>query len=164
MERIEGAASKTTRAVPAARQFTVENANASLVLVRRIVAEIVVEFRRLLDLQELVEMAEAGGDHRAGGDARRQLRETFGRLETCRDELAGMGVELRDWLRGIVHFPHEHHGQSGYLCWRHGESRVDKWHARHASFAHRETIGDDPRHPAAENEGQYHSDDGRPLA
>jgi hypothetical protein len=132
-----------------------------LILVRRIVAEIVVEFRRLLDLQELVETAEQNHDHHAGQDARRQLRETFGRLETCRDELAEMGVELRDWLRGIVHFPHTHQGRVGYLCWRHGEGNVNKWHAREDSFAHRETIDPLDENP---DEGEYLSEDGRPLA
>lgn len=162
MERIGHATSKTTRSVPATKQFTLGRANASLVLVRRIVAEIVVEFRRLLDLQELVETAEANHDHHACQDARRRLRETFGRLETCRDELAEMGVELRDWLRGIVHFPHEHHGQAGYLCWRHGEASVNKWHARNASFAQREAI--QPDRPPGPDQGEYLTEDGRPLA
>ncbi len=151
MERIGSAVHKSPRSIELGGHFSLDKANASLVLVRLIVAEIVVEFRRLLDLQELVEAAEAAGDTTRAHHARQDLRDTFGRLERCRDELAELGIELRDWLRGIVHFPHVRNGCPGYLCWRHGEDHVAYWHPQDASFAQRQRID-------GHGEGRYVSD------
>ncbi|MFP4052489.1 MAG: hypothetical protein ACLFV7_01330, partial [Phycisphaerae bacterium] len=92
MERIGHAIGKSSRSIELGGHFSLEKANASLVLVRLIVAEIVVEFRRLLDLQELVEAAEADADTTRAHNARQDLRDTFGRLERCRDELADLGI------------------------------------------------------------------------
>ncbi len=139
------------------RLFTIEKANASLVLVRRVVAEIVVEFRRLLDLQEMVETAEQLGNHLGASEAREQLRDTFGRLEDCRDELREIGVELKDWLRGIVHFPSLADGREVYLCWRHGEQRVAYWHEKGCGLAQRESVSL-LRSAGPESEGTYFSD------
>jgi hypothetical protein len=128
-------------AATAGRAFTLYQANRSLVLIKRIVGEVVVEFRRLLDVQEALEQAQRdGADESVCTDARWRIRRTFGRLERCREELSDVGVELKDWVRGTVHFPADVDGEPVTLCWRHGERSVSHWHPDGASCAMRRPL------------------------
>jgi hypothetical protein len=123
-------------------QFTVEQANSSLVLVKRIVTDIVREFARLMECQRRAELADERGSRQQRERARQQVRHAFGRMQQLRDELEAMGVELKDWARGIVHFPARIDGKPVYLCWRHGEQRVGCWHERNAGFCDRKRFDD----------------------
>lgn len=142
---------------PGAR-FTVERANASLVLVRKIVGEIIVEFRQLLDDQELLEEADARGEMELAASTRRRLRRTFGTLERCRDELEDVGIALRDWLRGIVHFPAIIDGRSAFLCWCYDEPAVAYWHGVDEGFAQRRPVSGLREHRLRPGLGVYLSE------
>jgi hypothetical protein len=121
-----------------ARLFSVEEANRALVLVRRIVADIVREYARLTDLQETVDAAFGA----SGGPiaAREELAATAERLRVCLEELEDVGVELKDFPRGIVDFPARFGGTPVYLCWRPGEPTVCHWHELGEGFAQRRSI------------------------
>lgn len=120
--------------------FTLEQANRSLVLVQRIVGDVVDEYQRLLELEDLIEAAEQSGSRRQLEDARQQLVNTVDVLQGCLEELDTMGVELRDFSRGIVDFPSRHDERPISLCWMHGEETVRHWHEVGASFACRQPI------------------------
>jgi hypothetical protein len=125
--------------------------------VRRISGEIVVEFRRLLDLQETIEQAEQSGMHHQAESARQRLRHVFGRLEDCREELADVGVQLRDWLRGVVHFPTVIAGRPAVLCWRHGEKRVTMWHGPTENCLCRRPLTPEPGQYDTETHAIHHA-------
>ncbi|MFW6062229.1 MAG: DUF2203 domain-containing protein [Planctomycetota bacterium] len=134
--------SATTEILFPRRIFTVARADRALVLVSRIVADVVSEFRKLLELQELLEKVEQSEDRRSAREAHRQIRETFGRLKSYREELEDVGVELKDWLRGVVHFPAVVDGKPVCLCWRHGEAKVTHWHRPEACHAGRRSTSE----------------------
>ncbi|MBS3734405.1 MAG: DUF2203 domain-containing protein [Phycisphaerae bacterium] len=128
------------------RWFTPQQADRALVLVRRVLADIVTLYRRLLDLQEAVEATEgaAGGSAAA---AREELIDTAERLHGCLAELDEIGVELKDWDRGVVDFPCRAGGREVRLCWRRGEPSVAHWHDVHPdSGTYGRNCADD-RHP-----------------
>ena len=122
------------------RYFTPEHANRSLVLVRRIVSEIVTGYARLLEIEEMIESAEKTGVSTSLEQARKQLVTTVDSLQTCLDELDQIGVELRDFSRGIVDFPSIHEDREITLCWMSGEECISYWHEAGESFACRQHI------------------------
>ena len=120
--------------------FTLAQANRSLVLLQRIVGEVVLEYGRLLELEELIESAEQSSRPDQLEQARQKLVTTVDNLQTCLEELDLMGVELRDFSRGIVDFPCKHQGRTISLCWLYGEVEVTHWHEQHAGFACRQPV------------------------
>lgn len=122
------------------RHFTVAQANRSLVLLKRIVADVIVGYQVLFDLQEVLEIAEARGRTMQIHACRAKLRSAVDKLQNCLDELNDMGVEIRDWALGVVDFPAIADGREVYLCWQFGEPRVMYWHEYDAGDTGRQPI------------------------
>ena len=120
--------------------FTVAEANRALVLVKRIVADVLREHSRLVDLQEALEAAEEAGSPEQCEEARLALIRTAGRLRSCVEELEEIGVELEDWSAGVVDFPCVAGGRQVCLCWQHGEDRVAHWHEMGVGVAARQPL------------------------
>ncbi|MCP4378729.1 MAG: DUF2203 domain-containing protein [bacterium] len=108
--------------------FSLEDANRSLVLVRRIVADVVGYYDRLLEVHEIVEALETAGQFGQVEDARDELILTADNIRICLEELEEIGVELCDWELGIVDFPAMSDGREVRLCWRSDEAQVTHWH------------------------------------
>lgn len=130
------------------RWFTVAEANRSLVLVKRIVADVISLHRRLLSRQEAYVIAETRCRNAELEDARRELFDTGEQLRICLNELEQVGVALKDWSLGIVDFPCLAGGARVQLCWRWGEATVGHWHEVDEGFANRKPIGSLPRQAA----------------
>lgn len=129
--------------VPKARGrklFSVAEANRSLVLVKRVVGDIVTEYSRLLDLQEMIDAAQAGGTGPEPVLSRERLLEAVERLRVCMQELEDLGVELKDWSLGIVDYPSVMDGREVRLCWQYGEGQVSHWYEIGADFAVRQPV------------------------
>jgi len=108
--------------------FTLDEANRSLVLVRRIVSDIVKHYERLLEIHETVEALEADGRFGQLEDARDDLVLTADKIRICLEEIEDVGAELCDWELGIVDFPAMVDNREVRLCWRAGEQQVTHWH------------------------------------
>ena len=94
---------------------------------KRIVADVVVEYARLVELLEVMEAAEASGAHRPRDQAREGLTGTSQRLRACLEELDDVGVQLVDWSAGLVVFLSAASGREVWLSWQHGEPEVLYW-------------------------------------
>ena len=140
--------------------FTVEQANRTLPLVRRIVEDIVREHRRwqekILEL-ELVASSAAGAlataraqtppqpppaapsDERVAAierDAMAIARD----IDAFERELEELGISLKDRRLGLIDFPGEMDGRRVWLCWRLGEPSVQYWHDLDAGYAGRQPL------------------------
>ncbi len=124
--------------------FTVERANRALVLVRRVVADIVVRYRELSQLQDERErlVAIPGLKERVEAVSER-ITGCVTELNALRRELQSIGCILKDWRMGLVDFPAVNHGHQVWLCWHAGEASVAHWHDYNDGFAARKPIGDD---------------------
>ena len=105
MSRIEVHSDIPQGAAGRRRCFGIDEANRSLVLVRRIVADVVASYSRLVDLQEIMETAQVGGDYGVSQRAQQDLMAVAKRLQGFAQELDEVGVELKDWSAGVVDFP-----------------------------------------------------------
>jgi len=121
-----------------ARLFTLEHANRALPLVKRIVADIVKQYKKVSALEEECEVAGAADE------SMDLTRDRYGaeleRLRELAEELQSIGCELKDWRRGLVDFPAVHQGRQIYLCWRLGENDVHHWHERDAGYHGRQPV------------------------
>jgi hypothetical protein len=119
--------------------FTVEEANALLPSVREILQKIQRSRRRLgpyrHEAKLAAEGAEQGGGGMAGGVKYAALLTNF--TEEM-GELEGLGVQLKDFERGLVDFPSLRDGRVVLLCWQLGEGdELEWWHDMDAGFGGR---------------------------
>jgi hypothetical protein len=113
------------------RTFTLEQANRSLVLLRRVVEDVVDAYERAVELQQVAECAQLGPDYGQRRIAEAQLAETVEQLQNYLWELDELGVELRDWRAGRVDFPARAGRRQVCLSWQLGDPEVRYWHEVH---------------------------------
>jgi len=119
--------------------FTVEEANALLPAVRRVLFRVRRAHQKLLSYSNAAKLA-AEGAERGGGGFSDGLRyaEILTEFKLQISELEAMGVQLKDFSRGLVDFPSLRDGRVVLLCWQMGEGdRVEWWHDIDAGFAGR---------------------------
>jgi len=119
--------------------FTVQEANALLPNVRTIVGKIQGAHRQLSryreDAKKAAEAAERGGGGFVDGVA---YAGVLSDLTAQLAELETLGVQLKDFERGLVDFPSLRDGRIVLLCWQLGEGdELEWWHDVDAGFAGR---------------------------
>jgi hypothetical protein len=124
------------------KYFSPEEANRALALVRRIVADIVQDYRRVRQLYERCQALDARGKAAEAEEARHQYLAISDRLSELNEELDQVGCELKDYHIGLVDFPARLHGREVCLCWKLGEPGIETWHDVHAGFAGRQPIAE----------------------
>lgn len=122
--------------------FTIQEANALLPSVRTIVVKIQRAHRQVAqyrdEAKEAADAAEKGGGGISFGIAYAQALTT---LTTAIGELEALGVQLKDFERGLVDFPSMRDGRVVLLCWQMGEGdELEWWHDVDAGFAGRTPI------------------------
>ena len=124
------------------KTFSIEQANSTLPLVRRIVQDIVDEYARWQELVKTLDVLAAG----PGRDAveidrlQRDIQSAATEIDRYVAELTELGVEIKGLDVGLVDFPGQMAGRPVYLCWRLGEPAVAHWHERDAGFAGRRPL------------------------
>ena len=127
-----------------AKPFTVESANRTLPLVRRIVEDLVRQYGRWQERLTAFEIAAAGVESARTSETvllQREVQALAAEIEGYVEELASLGAEAKAPLdAGRVAFPGEIDGRPVYLCWRLGEPSVQHWHELDAGFAGRQPL------------------------
>jgi hypothetical protein len=119
------------------RLFTLQEANAELEDLRRLLPRIREARRALIAASEKIDeavSADGGGIAAPGWFAHQQT------LRAGVEDLARRGVLLRDPDLGIVDFPAERDGVRIFLCWRLGESAVGHFHGELGGYARRRPL------------------------
>ena len=129
------------------KYFTLDQANASLPLVRAIVSDIAELARSLRERRDRLGRLQTPPRIRIGEVYREELEQARADFERDQErlaefvrELSELGIELKDFDTGLVDFPCRMDGREVYLCWRLGESEVSHWHELDAGFAERKKI------------------------
>jgi hypothetical protein len=125
-------------------RFTVDDANRTLPLVRRIVSDAVRDYWRWQDkVRQYEEVAANRVVDAPSEDAERLEKET---AQLARDidgyvaEIRQLGVEIKGFDTGLVDFPGEVDGRPVLLCWQLGEESVLYWHEEDAGYAGRQPL------------------------
>jgi hypothetical protein len=119
--------------------FTLQEANALLPSVKIIVGKIQRAHRGLNayrdEVKKASEAAEQGGGGMTYGIA---YAAVLTELTVQLSELEALGVQLKDFERGLIDFPSLRDGRIVLLCWQMGEGdELEWWHDVDAGFAGR---------------------------
>src|SRR6266550_4203505 len=118
------------------RRFTLQQANSTLPLVKRIVADIVRYHGSVTKLHKRLE----GATGKEQQELQTELEKTIESLQEYVDELSDVGCELKDFPSGLVDFIGRHQGRDVCLCWKLGEDRIQFWHELQTGVAGRQSI------------------------
>lgn len=130
-----------------AKVFSVEQANATLPLVRQIARDMVELARDMEDRRERLTHLMSGRDMSTGDPYDDELAEMQSNLEKDSqlllgyfDELQKVGVELKSPTEGLIDFPSMLGGELVYLCWKFNEPEIQFWHGLNAGFSGRRPL------------------------
>lgn len=122
--------------------FTVEQANRTLPLVRRIVSDIVSAHGELQDL--VAAYSALGGEDPDVAERRAQLRPRIDQLTHTVNryigELHELGCLFKGFEEGLVDFYTLKGGRPVFLCWKLGEESIEWWHETDAGYAGRQPL------------------------
>ena len=122
--------------------FSIEEANALLPAAERIVRAIRREHGRVASMREQAQSAAEGAKSGGGGmtNGARYVAALVALAERA-GELEALGIQLKDFERGLIDFPHMRDGKVVLLCWQLGEGdRLEWWHDIEAGFAGRQPL------------------------
>ena len=124
--------------------FTVDHANRTLPLVRRIVEDVVREHRRwqeaIVELDLLVSGVRADLPDPRAAALEKEIQSIAKEIDLFQAELDALGIQLKDRRIGLIDFPSELDGRRVLLCWRLGESSVQFWHDESSGYAGRQPL------------------------
>ena len=129
----------------AVKYFTVADANATLPYVRRIVEDIVGEYKNWRDCIFRYEMIAAASTSEEGeSNEQLQLREEVDeiaqRINAFIEELSAVGCIFKGFEGGLVDFHSRLGDRDVFLCWKLGEPEVQYWHEVDSGFAGRQSL------------------------
>jgi len=119
--------------------FTIDEANALLPNVRAIVSRVRKVYRNLARYRDEAKKAAAASEQGGGGvENGVQYAQLVTSLTSEIAKLEDLGVQLKDYERGLVDFPSLREGRVVLLCWQLGEGdQLEWWHDMDAGFAGR---------------------------
>lgn len=137
----------SNRPTGAKRYFTPCEANATLPLVSAIVrdiADLAHDLDERSDRLQRLKLPKNGVRGEAYQEEVRHVEAEFerdqDRMREYEQELAELGIELKDYRTGLIDFLARMDGRDVYLCWRMGEPSVSYWHELDAGFAGRQAL------------------------
>ena len=119
--------------------FSLEEANALLPTVQGIAKKIQRAHKRVFAYQSEAKQAAEAAEHGGGGIERgAEYAGLLVQLTSLVNDLEALGVQLKDFGRGLVDFPALREGRVVLLCWQLGEGdQIEWWHDVEAGFAGR---------------------------
>jgi hypothetical protein len=124
--------------------FTVDHANRTLPLVRRIVEDVVRSHGRwqeaIIELDLLVPGVRADFPDPRATALEREIQSIARDIDQFQGELDALGIQLKDRRIGLIDFPSEMDGRRVLLCWRLGEPSVQYWHDEQGGYAGRRPL------------------------
>ena len=120
--------------------FTVEEANDLLPVVRPKLEEIKARYGTIALFRDSAKSAataaESGGGGMESGSVYVKCLYEIGKLTT---EFHELGIQLKDYSRGLIDFPSMRDGQVVLLCWQLGEvEQIELWHEIESRFSGRQ--------------------------
>ena len=121
--------------------FTLEEANETLVVVRPKLSAIRAHYAMIASMREAAREAASAADRGGGMAGGTNYVKTLYEIGKLTTELHELGVELKDYSRGLIDFPSMKDGRVVLLCWQLGEgNRIEWWHEIEAGFAGRQPL------------------------
>ena len=122
------------------RRFTVEEANALLPRLRKILDDLALHRDALREKAPQMEPILTAAAENGGGRAGSEYGVEAYNLYLAIGRITDLGVVLKDLDMGLLDFPHEREGRVVFLCWHPPEESVEYWHDLDAGYAGRQPL------------------------
>lgn len=129
------------------KYYTVDEANATLPLLRSILRDVTVlaievrdRYEHLARIRPADEKSAMSAYEEEQHGMQAELLRARDRMQEYMGELKGLGIDLKDPYVGLVDFPCWMDNREVYLCWKLGEPEVAHWHELDAGFAGRQPL------------------------
>jgi hypothetical protein len=122
------------------RLFTIDEANALLPTLRKLLHKLDRERARLSRLSHAARAAAAVAADGGGTPGGHEYALALVAFVEAMQEIGTLGIEIKDLERGLCDFPHIRDGRVVYLCWQKGEDAIEWWHDIEAGFAGRQPL------------------------
>jgi hypothetical protein len=127
------------------KYFTIAEAERTLPLVRRIVADITTLYPRWRELVHRYELAAAAAKPEWGESPEQlslhqEIDDLAARITEYQAELERVGCVFKGFEEGLVDFYGKLDGRDIFWCWKQGEERIGHWHEVEAGFAGRRPL------------------------
>jgi hypothetical protein len=119
--------------------YSVDEANALVPKLKALLQRIR-DTQQALAEDKTVAAVREKASHNGGGLPGRHLSELTRTLERDLHQLQEWGIILRDPSIGLIDFFHQREGETVFLCWKLGESKVEWWHPVETGIAGREHL------------------------
>ncbi|HZS09846.1 MAG TPA: DUF2203 domain-containing protein [Blastocatellia bacterium] len=120
--------------------FTVEEANALLPELRHLLEKIQEERNVLRRLEPEIKMAGERASEGGGTSSGVRYVTALSRITDYAQTILSLGVQIKDFDRGLCDFPHLREDRVVFLCWQYGEDHIEWWHDVDAGFAGRQRL------------------------
>jgi len=127
------------------KYFTLAEANKTLPLVKRVVADITALHPKWRDLVYKYELAAAQarpdwGESKEQLDLRGAIETIAHQIQDYLLELEQIGCVFKGFEHGLVDFYGKLDGREIFWCWKQGEDRIEHWHDLEAGYAGRQPV------------------------
>jgi hypothetical protein len=127
--------------------FTLEEANAAVVELRPVVAEMVEHAHKLAEARRaqvrlVTRIAGNGGDMQPSDlrDLAETIQSEADAIAACAERIDAAGAQIKSLEEGLLDFPSERDGEEILLCWKLGEDEIRYWHGVDEGFAGRKPL------------------------
>ncbi len=127
------------------KYFTLADANRTLPLVKRIVADITALYPKWRELVYRYEYAAAQarpewGESNEQLELRGDIEAVARNINQYLEELEQVGCVFKGFEQGLVDFYGKLDGRDVFWCWKVGEDRIEHWHDLEAGYAGRQPV------------------------
>jgi hypothetical protein len=122
------------------KHFTLDEARALLPQLRAMLRDALRRRDRVLQADTALgaQLKESRGD--VGGEAVTSLLMDLAQMNAQLRAVQALGVQIKDFDRGLLDFPHIREGREVFLCWELSEDDIEFWHDLDAGYAGRERL------------------------
>jgi hypothetical protein len=129
----------------AVKYFTLDEANATIPYISRIVEDIVAEYKRWRDCifrYEVIaaDRTAAQGETDEQEELRVEVDRVAQRINEHIDELSSVGCVFKGFDGGLVDFHSRLDDRDVFLCWQLGETEIGYWHEVDTGYAGRQPL------------------------
>jgi hypothetical protein len=125
------------------RVFTLVEARSLIPTLRRLLARMAKARDRLLDLRVEIDLARENARYGGGSPAGPTYLKFMLEFTEAIQEVQALGVQVKDFGKGLVDFPYEYEGRIVFLCWKPDEDEINWWHETDAGFGGRQPLTDE---------------------
>jgi len=127
------------------KYFTLAEANRTLPLVKRVVADITALYPKWRELVYRYEYAAAQarpdwGESNEQLELRGDIEAVARNINQYLEELEQVGCVFKGFEQGLVDFYGKLDGRDVFWCWKVGEDRIEHWHDLQAGYAGRQPV------------------------